>query len=56
VKHPAAEWIDRCRPKTPVPQELVYIHWYALWLAQWSYCFCRDAELAIDALALAGKL
>lgn len=55
VIHPAAEWITRCRPNTPVPDDIGYIDWYALWLARWTYCFCRDAELAIDALAIAGK-
>jgi len=55
VKHPAPEWIEKCRPKTPVPQDVGYIGWYALWLAQWSYCFCRDAQIAIDAVAIAAK-
>jgi hypothetical protein len=56
VLHPAAEWIKRCRPNTPVPDDTSYIAWYAFWLAQWSFCLCRDAELAIDALTIAGKL
>lgn len=56
VVHPAAEWIERCRPETPLPDDTSYIDWYALWLARWSFCFCRDAELAIDALAIVGNL
>jgi hypothetical protein len=38
--------------QTSVPDDAGYVTWYARWLAGWSYCFCRDAEIAIDALGI----
>lgn len=55
VVHPAADWIERWRPATSIPDDPSYISWYALWLARWSYCLCQHPEIAIDALAIAGK-
>jgi transposase-like protein len=56
VVRPVTEWIERCRPETSMPDDTSYISWYALWLARWSFCFCRHPEIAIDALAIAGRL
>jgi len=56
VTHPAAEWIERCRPNGPIDDGTHYIACYALWLARWSFCFCRDPHIAIDALTIVGRL
>ena len=54
--HAAAKWIERFRPQTPPDDQIHYIGWYALWLAKWSFCFCRDPEIAIDALGIVARI
>jgi hypothetical protein len=56
VKHPAAIWIERCRPNVPIDDDAHYVAWYALWLARWSFCLCRDPHIAIEALASVARI
>jgi hypothetical protein len=42
--------------RAPIDYGSHYVDRYARWLAQWIFCFCRHPEVAIDALAIVGRL